>query len=301
MRILLCVAGMPCAEKTVALTGEIARATGASVTMLHVLRRGVPRECGQQVLEAAREVIPDLEVTTRLRRGDPAGRILAEIREDAYDLVAVGANRRPDLARRLLGSVSTQIVARAPISVLIGRPKRRGVKRVLICTGGLDIAEPVIQVGAWLAEATGARATLLHVLGPVPEMYAGLEEFQETLPELLRTDTPIARHLRNGAGILTQHRLKAELRIRQGVAAEEILLEAREGDYDLVVVGASETAGRLRRWLLGDVTRQVADAAPCSVLVVKGRLFATTPGAAGRGHSAGAAEPGATSGRRSED
>lgn len=277
MRILLCVAGMPCAEETVAFTGEIARATGASVTMLHVLRRGVPRECGQQVLAAAREVIPGLEVNTRLRRGDPVGRILTEIREGAYGLVAVGANRSPDLARRLLGSVSTQIVDRAPISVLICRPKRRAVTRVLICTGGLDIAEPVIEVGAWLAEAIQARVSLLHVLGSVPEMYAGLEEFQETLPELLQTDTPFARHLRNGAGTLARYQLKAELRIRQGVVAEEILVEAREGDYDLVVVGASERVGRLRRWLLGDVTRQVVDAASCSVLVVKGRIQGTEP------------------------
>ncbi len=273
MKILLCVAGMPYAEETVAFTGEVARAVGASVTLLHVLRRGEPRERGRLLLEAARKVLPDLEVNTRLRRGDPAGRILAEVREGAYDLVSVGANRHPALADRLLGSVSTQIVHRAPLSVLICRPTRRGIGRVLICTGGLDIAEPIIEAGAWLAEATRAQVSLLHVLGPVPGMYAGLEEFRETLPELLRTDTPIARHLRNGAGLLAQHQLRAELRIRYGVAAEEILLEARDGDYDLVVVGASGTVGRLRRWLLGDVTRQVADAAPCSVLVVKGRML----------------------------
>ena len=133
------------------------------------------------------------------------------------------------------------------------------------------VAEPVIETGAWLAGATHARATLLHVASPVPSMYTGLGEIEETLPELLQTRTPVAGHLRHGAEILARHQVSAALKLRYGVVADEILREALEGDYDLIVIGASGTAGRLKGWLLGNVTRQVVERARCSVLVVKRR------------------------------
>jgi nucleotide-binding universal stress UspA family protein len=100
-------------------------------------------------------------------------------------------------------------------------------------------------------------------------MYTGLGTIEETLPELLQTDTPAARHLRWGAEILDQLGLRAELELRHGVAAEEILREALEGDYDLIVIGARYVASRLRGLLMGDVTRQIVDRAPCPTLVVR--------------------------------
>ena len=260
---------MPCAEPTVRFGGVVARVARAEITLLHVLASGQGREVGRAVLASAQELLPDLAAARRIRRGDPAGRILAEIRAGGYDLVVVGASRRAALPRKLLGSVALQVVHRAPTSVLVVRQAPPALRRLLICTGGLDVAEPVIEIGSWLAEVAGASATLLHVASPVPSMYTGLNEVEETLPELLRTDTPIARHLRNGAGILARRRVAAELRLRYGVVADEILREAREGEYDLVVIGSSAGMGRLKGWLLGDVTRQVVEFAPCSVLVVR--------------------------------
>jgi nucleotide-binding universal stress UspA family protein len=56
--------------------------------------------------------------------------------------------------------------------------------------------------------------------------------------------------------------------IREGVPANEILSEADQGDYDLVVVGASE-AEDMKHRVLGSVSSKVAWNAPCSVLVVR--------------------------------
>jgi nucleotide-binding universal stress UspA family protein len=64
----------------------------------------------------------------------------------------------------------------------------------------------------------------------------------------------------------------ATLKLHHGVAADEILRKVHEGNYDLIIIGASGTAGRLKEWLLGNVTRQIAERAPCSVLVVKTEL-----------------------------
>ena len=40
-------------------------------------------------------------------------------------------------------------------------------------------------------------------------------------------------------------------------------------DYDLIVIGARYVASRLRGLLMGDVTRQIVDRAPCPALVVR--------------------------------
>ena len=269
MKTLLCVAGMPFAEAAVQVGGQIAGFVQSQVTLLHVIYQEQDRADGERILTAAVDMLPKVALETRIRRGNPVKEILTEIREDDYDLLVVGACQQISAAQRLLGSVTQQIIRRAPVSVLVARKTRPSLERVLICTGGADVAEPVIELGGTLAGLAHAQTTLLHVVSPVPSMYTGLGEIEETLAELLQTDTPTAQHLRYAASVLDRHGVAGELRLRYGVAADEILREALEGGYDLVVIGASGTAGRIREWLLGNVTRQIAENAPCSILVVK--------------------------------
>jgi nucleotide-binding universal stress UspA family protein len=269
MKTLLCVVGAPFTEAAIQVGGQIAGFAQSQVTLLHVTRRERDRVDGERILAAAGEMFPKPALEMRIRGGNPVEGILNEIREGDYDLLVVGARRRVSTARRLLGSVTQQIIRRAPIPVLVARKTRPSLERILICTGGADVAEPVIELGGTLAALAHAQTTLLHVVSPVPSMYTGLDQLEETLSRLLQTDTSIAQHLRHGAGILAQHQVTAHLKLRYGVVADEILREALEGEYDMVVIGASGTAGRIREWLLGNVTRQIVENAPCSVLVVK--------------------------------
>jgi nucleotide-binding universal stress UspA family protein len=100
-------------------------------------------------------------------------------------------------------------------------------------------------------------------------MYTGLGELVESLSELLQTDTPVARHLRRGAQILEQHGVPAELRLRYGVVADEIIREARGGDNDLILVGAAKGRMKPKRLMLGEATEQVVQRSTRSVLVVR--------------------------------
>lgn len=64
-----------------------------------------------------------------------------------------------------------------------------------------------------------------------------------------------------------------------GHPATEILRAAREGDFDLVVIGTHGRRG-LRRYVVGSVADEVARSAPCSVVVVRsktGRDFDVAP------------------------
>ena len=55
----------------------------------------------------------------KMDAGDPAEQIVAEATTGGYDVVVVGSRGHGALGRLLLGSVSTEVVARAPCPVLV--------------------------------------------------------------------------------------------------------------------------------------------------------------------------------------
>jgi nucleotide-binding universal stress UspA family protein len=71
----------------------------------------------------------------------------------------------------------------------------------------------------------------------------------------------------NGHKYLREHGVEAEMKIEHGDPAEKILEEARAGQYDLIVTG-TRGRGPLARSLLGSVSHEVADNAPCTLLIV---------------------------------
>ena len=57
-------------------------------------------------------------MTTRIESGEPVGRLIELIREEAPDLVVVGTHGRTGPKRWLLGSVAERIVQLSPSPVL---------------------------------------------------------------------------------------------------------------------------------------------------------------------------------------
>jgi nucleotide-binding universal stress UspA family protein len=58
-----------------------------------------------------------------LMEGEPAGALLAAAQERGADLIVVGALRDAGIADRLLGTVASDVVRRAPCEVLVVRPR----------------------------------------------------------------------------------------------------------------------------------------------------------------------------------
>ncbi len=159
---------------------------------------------------------------------------------------------------------------------MVVKNPRAELERILICTGGLKLAETVIEVGAKFAKALDADVTLFHVAANVPTMYTGLKTIEETLSELLQTDTPVSRHLHRGAEILAEHDIDAEIKLRHGSAVYEIVREVDLEDYDLVIIGASGADTRLKEWFYGNLTQEIVEAVGVPVLVVNQKPTITT-------------------------
>jgi nucleotide-binding universal stress UspA family protein len=269
MKILLFVADEPVPAAAVSMAGYLTRLTESSLTLLYVPPPEVNQVAENQVVDQIKHAIPDIDVDVRLYHGRATGRLIEEAKEETYDLVVMAMRQISYLRRRLIGSRSRAILREGHNSVLIAKQRDTKLKRILICTSGAAVAEPVVEAGGRLAGAVGAQVTLLHVAPVFPHMYRGLPEIDESISELLDTETPVARHLRRGAEILAQVGVDSELELRRGVVPDEILQEASEGNYDLIVIGASAPRGGFQYWLLGDVAWEIVQGSDCHVLVVR--------------------------------
>jgi nucleotide-binding universal stress UspA family protein len=198
---------------------------------------GPQRSAAEQALAAAREYVePYSAATTMLVRGTPAAALLEEIERDENTLVAVGASRVGRLLGLVEGSVTSELIHRAPCSVLAARAARDGFPRRI--TVGVD--------GSVESAAAYAAARYLA------------ERFDASLRAIVAW-----------GGKSVNERLVAA--ITDGEHEERWLppveaLAAAAEDADLVVVGSRGLHG-LRS--LGSVSERVTHDAACSVLVVR--------------------------------
>ncbi|HEY6106644.1 MAG TPA: universal stress protein [Anaeromyxobacteraceae bacterium] len=119
-----------------------------------------------------------------------------------------------------------------------------------------------------LAQRYQADLALVHVFEPAVAtadlMIAPPEMFEQTAKELERKlEVWKGEAERRGAR-------SVRASVVTGVAATETVRFAREGGYDLVVMGTHGRRG-LRHLVLGSVAERVVREAPCAVLVVRPR------------------------------
>lgn len=140
-RILVGTDFSRCSEDAVRMAGELARAGGAALTVLHVQEPGAIAVLDGALLPSAEELAAvtlarqdeldrvvaglrarGVQVDGALALGAAAGRLVEHAREHGCDLLVVGSHGRGGLAHALLGSVAEQVMRRAPCPVLTVRP-----------------------------------------------------------------------------------------------------------------------------------------------------------------------------------
>jgi nucleotide-binding universal stress UspA family protein len=271
MRMLICTIGSKRRKSTLRFATEVAKALTGKVTLLGVVSEEKDKATLQDTLNKAAMRITELGITvrTRVETGSAENIVMAELEQETYDIVALGALAGKRSRRTFFATVGMRIVERAQSSVLLIKGSRHELSRVLICASGAGHGHLAIWAGASIACGAQAQATVLHVVDALPAMYAGLEQMEETLAELLQSDTEKARELKWAAQVVKAECDISELKLRRGIVTEEILREAEKGNYDLVVLGSSQASGGLVRALMGDVAREIANRADQPVLIVR--------------------------------
>jgi nucleotide-binding universal stress UspA family protein len=243
-------------------------------TLITVVRSEA--DCGRAnviLTYAAQTLQPKVpNVQTKVRIGHPAEEIVCEAEEGNYDLVIVGERQNRRLVTRfLLGSTTVRVVEHAPCPVIIAKGKIGPVRRILLCDSGVEAPSLISRFSTQLADLIkcGAEVVVLHVMSQI-SAGPGIrgQQLRADAEELIETQAPEGVLLKQDVQILEKLRLHPFPRVRHGLVVDEILAEAHDGDYDLVVIGAHRGEG-WRRILLDDLTHQIIAKLDRPVLVVR--------------------------------
>jgi nucleotide-binding universal stress UspA family protein len=132
---------------------------------------------------------------------------------------------------------------------------RSGYAFWLACALARDYGARLIALHVW------AAPTVVYAEGVIPPNWEDLATAAQE--QLDRLQVP-------------EGNVRAERRLEEGDAAEEILRVAQESNADLIVMGTHGRTG-LGRLLMGSVAEEVVRKAPCPVLTVKAPFPQTAP------------------------
>nr|HET6904878.1 universal stress protein [Ktedonobacteraceae bacterium] len=213
-----------------------------------------------------------VQVRGAVRSGHEVQTILDYIVEQGCDLLVLGHQGHSDVWGTFLGSTADKLVNHALCSVLVTRPKvsRSLYKHLLVALDGSPLSWQAFQVSLQLAKVLGATLQTVSVVeGPVappPERPSSAR----VRPDGREWDwTTYFRQVQTLAAAQAQLAdVTLETMTREGHAGSVLAASAREGSYDLLILGAT---GQEQPWstTTGGTARKVANETHCAVLLVR--------------------------------
>jgi nucleotide-binding universal stress UspA family protein len=217
---------------------------------------------------------PDLDdlpvIQKQIAAGVPSEQLLAYVEDRDVDLVVMGTHGRRGVQRMLLGSVTEEVVRKAPCPVLTVNPEAEiqpapTLRHILVPVDFSDAAKAAVRHAQQLALLYGAKLHLLHVVEEVvyPSAY-GVEPPVLPIEDVVtRVETSMGAMVRDELG---DERVRVTATV--GYAPMTILDYAEDTGADLIVIATHGRSG-LDRVLLGSVAERVLRRSPIPVFVVK--------------------------------
>lgn len=139
------------------------------------------------------------------------------------------------------------------------------IKKILLAYDGSAGAKDAAEYAAELAQRYEAEVTVITVGGPL----LGAAMADVNIPHMDKES--YERVADEALSVLAGKHVRTQRQFRWLDPADQIIQEAREGNYDLIVMGHRSVRSSIRRdsGLLGSVAIKVINYAPCSVLVVR--------------------------------
>jgi amino acid transporter len=251
--------------------------------------RATPLELAQEVLdrqENGRKVLLKRVADYAHEQGVPVRPLLRAARGISSGILGVAEARggvglilmgwRGQLStQRVAGSVVKDVVygARCDVAVLRDRGEE-DIKRVLVPVGGGPHTRLALRLAWDIARAEGGTLTTLRILPEAGEvdMEVEMDVLRQLVEDALggipeEVTFSLKRNDSVVEGILAEASASPSARLRTGSAEPSAQVADRAG-YDLIAIGASEE-WFLKTLLFGSIPDQVADGAPCSVLMVR--------------------------------
>jgi nucleotide-binding universal stress UspA family protein len=138
-------------------------------------------------------------------------------------------------------------------------------RRILVAYDGSDGARAALTQGIALAKALSAELSCILVEEHLPHYAASISEVKgakERIDDHFRT---LAKQARDRAGL---GGIDMETIVRQGHEVETIVTTAKDGQFELLVIGYHGYSAIFGR-IMGSTAQSIVRLAPCSVLLAK--------------------------------
>ena len=271
MRILIVDNGSFSIEDLLTFSKQFVRCVSKLPTLLTILNPGNDRPPPQNnTIDNIARIFGDQYLRIKTRIGQPVEEAICEIQDGGYDLVIMGDRRLRRLARIFKRSAAKRVVEQAACSVMIAQGKIGPIRRILLCDSGAEESRLLNKFASQVVELLGGEeeVTVLHVMSQIsagPGVRG--KQLRADTDELIETHTPEGDLLGRDIQSLEKSGLRPVPKVRHGLVVDEILAEARNGDYDLIAIGVQRQ--KWQRFLLDDLSRQIIDQVDRPVLVVK--------------------------------
>lgn len=271
MKLLLCSDGTPSSDEAARLTSLLIGQCQAAITLLGIAEQPRDEQPLRAALETEAQLLREAGSTVEIvvHAGEPIRQIVDLTDATKFDLTIIGTRGQGPSGLYLRSAKTYEAVkaVHSPVLVVIGKCAQ--LKRFLVCTGGKQFITDAVLLTGQLAACAGASVTLLHVMAEPPAMYADLVQLEEDVDRLITSGSELGENLRTDKEALEKLGVTAEIRVRHGLVLDQVFEEARDGHYDLIVTGSSQTRGPLRHYIMGDLTRSILNRANCPVLVAR--------------------------------
>lgn len=293
-RLLFATDFSPCAKAAERYAVSLARAWGATLTVMTVLEfpPGLNPHypinriyLGELMKQATKELAAlkarlaasGVAVQTRIADGIPSQEVSAAAKAEDTDLIVVGTRGKTGLEHVVLGSTAERIIRVSPCPVLAVRAEtpatteETGVRleRVLVPMDFSDCSIEAVEYAALVGHRAAATLTLVHVLEPVSY---GLDFTLIQSAKREQQREAVTARLAALVRALTSAGVAADHQVRGGLPTDSILEAARALPADLIVMGTHGRRG-LSRACCGSVAESVLRKSSCPVLTVRGSKF----------------------------
>ena len=194
----------------------------------------------------------------KIRIGKPEEEIVNETHQYPYDLIIFDDPVRKQRNLGFKRTIAQRIIEKVPCSVLIVRGKSQQFRKILLCDSGAEESRLMEKYLSQVINSLGKEEvpTVLHVMSQI-SAGPGVRgtQLRADAEELIETHTPEGDLLKRDMEKLREAGLDPIVKIRHGLVVEEILSEAKTGNYDLVVIGINQE--RWQHFLLDDLSQQI--------------------------------------------
>lgn len=281
MHILMTTDGQKYSADAIGFAGLLFKKACPRVTVIHV-RPDMPRETkieAQKYLDIAKSILLPFAIEPKLKMlpGDIVKEIITELKNEDYDLLVLGSKNVSrvmiGVADSLLQKPLLDVAKSVRCSVLIVKDPPKTLNQVLVCTDGSPFAEMAANFWGRLAKEHEPRAVVLNI---IPQLFSDFSsELKSITPDLLKVLAKIpgsrTKVVNRTKDILERYGIEVKTKLREKeYAAEEILKEEKEVDYDLIIMGYRGRKYRTKTQA-GSQSLEVAKNSQASVLIYQPR------------------------------